>query len=167
MKRMRIYSVIMSAVLSLTVLCSCVFNQVTVSFEQEGQETVFVTLEKGGELTDIPKPVEKEGYTVVWDRDDFSNLKSSIVVKAIETPNLYVINYEIENNVQMGSNIQEVRYKEEFTLAVPKLDGFTFKGWRLKDSQTYIENGKYIWTENITLVAEWDLINNNDFSFWY
>ena len=164
MKKLKFFIVLASIMLSLS---ACNTKDITVSFVQEGQQTIVLTVENGEIVADIPDPVAKEGYTITWDKTDFSNITKSIVVNAVETPNVYIINYEIGNNVQMGALIQEVRYNEEFTLSVPKLDGYAFMGWKLKDTEIYVQEGKYTWLENITLVAEWDILNDNDFSFWY
>jgi hypothetical protein len=146
---------------------ACGETQITVSFVQEGQETVVKTLTKGETLNDIPAPKQAEGYTVTWDREDFSALTQSVTVTAVVTPNTYVINYEIEEAANGCEGLLTVRYGEDFTLANPTLDGFVFAGWKLQGTNIFVENGKYTWTENLTLTAVWDVDNDNEYTYFY
>ena len=128
-------------------LLSCLFascaggtavgGQITVKFTQEGQATVERTIAVGESLTDIPTPVQKEGYTVVWDVKDFSSLTSSITVKAIATPNTYTITYAVGRNVTISSKTQAVEYGSSVTLLTPSLSGTMRKReWTLKAVNT-------------------------------
>ena len=47
-----------------------------VVFKQDGFDDIVKTVSAGETLTDIPTPVQtgETGYTVVWDRTDFSNI---------------------------------------------------------------------------------------------
>lgn len=60
-------------------------ERVTVSFVQEGQETVKKYVKKGETLTDIPTPVPVEGYDVEWNVENFENLEKDLEVNAIIT----------------------------------------------------------------------------------
>lgn len=59
---------------------------VTVTFVQAGEENIVKTVEFGGTLTDIPTPAARDGYTVAWNRTDFSRLTEDITVYATLTP---------------------------------------------------------------------------------
>ena len=155
------------AVLSSCALFACGEQNVNVSFVQDGQETIVKTVGLGGTLTDVPQPVQVDGYTVVWDRTDFSALPYSITVKAVLKPNTYVIQYEIEENAWVDERTQTVRYGETFALATPTLDGRVFVGWQLAGTDTFVENGQYTWADNITLTAVWDVDNQNEYTYFY
>lgn len=167
MKKMRKGAALALALLSVCAVSACGQTQITVSFVQEGQETVVKTLTKGETLSDIPAPKQAEGYTVTWDREDFSALNNSITVTAVVTPNTYVINYEIDEAANGCEGLLAVRYGEDFTLAKPTLDGFVFAGWKLQGTDIFVENGKYTWTENLTLTAVWDVDNDNEYTYFY
>ncbi len=146
---------------------ACNEKEITVSFVQDGQEVIVKKIKKGETLYDIPTPIQIKGYTVTWERTDFSALKDSMDVKAVLTPNVYVINYKVDENANGCSGLQTVIYGENFTLDVPSLDGWVFVGWKLDGTETFVENGKYIWTENITLTAVWDVDGDDDYSYFY
>ncbi len=148
-------------------LAACGEKEITVSFVQDGQETIVKTVKNGETLYDIPTPVQAEGYTVTWDRTDFSALEESVTVNAVATPNVYVINYEVEAEASGCDGWQMVNYGEDFTLDVPSLDGRVFVGWKLNGTETFVENGTYSWTDNITLTAVWDVDNDNEYTYWY
>lgn len=167
MKKVKKGAALAIALLSVCGFAACGEKEITVSFVQDGQETVVKTVENGATLNDIPTPKQAEGYTVTWDRTDFSALTESVTVNAVATPNVYVINYEIEEKASGCDGLQTVRYGEEFTLATPTLDGRVFVGWKLNGTETFVENGTYSWTDNITLTAVWDVDNDNEYTYFY
>ena len=167
MKKMKKLAAIALALLSVCAVAACGQTNVEVSFVQDGQETVVKTVVVGGTLSSVPEPKQIEGYTVAWERTDFTNLQVSCTVKAVLTPNTYIINYEIEDNAEMGEESQAVRYKEQFTLATPSLKGRVFVGWKLVGTDEFVENGEYAWTDNITLTAVWDVDNDNEYTYFY
>ena len=77
-------------------------QNVTVTFKQSGQANVTKTVEKGSNLTDIPSPKAKTGYTVDadWYADEacttkatFTNLQENLTVFAKMTANKYTVSY--------------------------------------------------------------------------
>lgn len=130
----------------------------TVTFVQNGQEAITRQVTKGGELTDIPAPQPKTGYTVTWDRTDFSNVSGNLTVNAVETPNEYTITYDLENKegATISSTTQTVTYDAPYNLYQPTCEGYTFSGWKRADNGKTFENGTYTLTENITLIAVWE-----------
>lgn len=138
----------------------------TVSFVQEGCETVVVKVAEGGSLAAdaIPAPQEKEGYTVNWDKTDFTNITQNIIVNAVITANTYTVTYDLGVNgyATLNSYTAQVTYGETFTLNTPEYSGSAeFYGWYLADkdgkaTDEKVEDGKYLWAEDITLIAKWN-----------
>lgn len=131
----------------------CSENQkVTVTFKQEGQTDIVKTLDMGGNITDVPMPIEKIGYTVKWDRTVFSNLTADIVVNAVETANTYTITYEA-NGGKVENATQDVTYDADIILETPRRDTYDFLGWYY--GETLINDGKWTIPNDVTLVANW------------
>ena len=137
----------------------------TVSFVQEGCETVVVKVAEGGSLDAdaIPAPQAKEGYTITWDRTDFTNITQSVIVNAIQTANTYKITYNLGANTYatLPVETQEVQYEQSFTLQTPEYQGSAaFYGWYLADEDGKVtdekaENGTYNWARDICVIAKW------------
>ena len=89
----------------------------TVTFKQNGEANVVKTVKQGEDLTDIPTPKEKTGYTVVWDITDFTNITEDMEVNAVATANTYTITYDA-NGGSVATATQVVTYDEETTLAM-------------------------------------------------
>ncbi len=129
----------------------------TVTFKQGGQTDVVKTVEEGKDLTDIPSPAAKTGYTVVWDRTDFSEISANITVNAVATANEYTVTYDA-NGGTVTPATQKVTYDAvPGSFAVPTKADYDFVAW------TY--NGAAVqptstWTiaNNVTLVASWEEI---------
>ena len=102
----------------------------TVTFKQYNQPAVVKTVEKGESLTDIPTPVARTGYTVVWDKtaEDLENITQNITVEAIETPNIYTITYDA-NGGEVDTQTQTVTYDQAYVLATPEREDYLFQGW--------------------------------------
>ena len=138
----------------------------TVSFVQEGCVTVVVKVAEGGSLAAdaIPAPQAKEGYTVNWDKTDFTNITQNIIVNTVQTANTYTITYSlgVNNYATLDSFTEQVTYHEEFILKTPQYSGSApFLGWYLADADgkatdEKVEDGKYLWAEDITLIAKWN-----------
>ena len=136
----------------------------TVTFSQEGQENIVKKVESGKELTDIPMPVEQDGYDIAWDRTDFSKITGNLTVKAVATPKTYVITYtynpllDNEYEVTLEKNTQSVVYNTQFTLATAAASStertLIFEGWVDQETNEPVEAGTYVFTRNITLVAQ-------------
>ena len=67
----------------------------TVTFRQDGQKDVTRSVKAGEALTDIPTPVEKDGYTTIWDKTEFSSVSEDMLVLAIATANEYTISFDL------------------------------------------------------------------------
>ena len=108
-------------------LCACDGGQetppepetYTVTFVQSGQDDVVRTVEAGGTLTDVPEPVAKTGYTVTWDRSDFTNITQNLTVHAVETADKYTLTYDAGIGSVDGDGIEVTFGAEVGTLPVP------------------------------------------------
>ena len=130
-------------------------DTVTVTFIQNGT-TVERVVKTGQALEDIPTLIEKEGYTVVWSVTDFSSVKNSMTVNAVETPNVYEISYD-PNGGTLEKLTQSVTFDATFELATPTRTGAKFKWWYVKgdESKTAFTAEKYTIVGNLELVAYW------------
>jgi len=140
-----------------------------ISFVQEGQETIVRTIASGETIDsgDIPTPIGETGYDVVWEITDFSTVTSSTTVNAVKTAKTFVINYDLgavsgDSFAQISAMSQNVKYGDAFNLLTPSCNGYIFKGWVIKDTETTFENGTYTLTDNVTLVAVWEEDTENE-----
>ena len=155
--------------------------QYTITFKQSGQEDVYRYVEEGEDLTDIPACVEKRGYTVTWDRTDFTDISTNIVVNAVEDANEYKIYYQdiIEDYIPWGAELEYdaekemyyavVEYDATYTLVVCKNGQYiTTTQWK-KDGVVYAATGVYQEIKDITLSPVWEdsRENEEDWSEWY
>ena len=134
---------------------------VSVTFRQEGFVDVVKTVEKGAELTDIPRPVQVKGYqTVVWDRTDFSAVTEDTVVTAIMQPKQYTVRLELGGGTVTTSSLPVedetivIDYNATYELPEVEKEGCIFDGWYCDD--LYISNeGVWEYTYVETLTARW------------
>ncbi|MBE5741789.1 MAG: hypothetical protein E7360_00505 [Clostridiales bacterium] len=126
----------------------------TITFRQNGYEDVVKTVKSGEDLleNDIPNTQEKVGYTVTWEDVDLTNVKSNLVVNAVENPNTYTITYDA-NEGTVTPETQEVTYDSDVTLATPERAEYDFTGWYYEEKA--VNNGKWTIADNVTLVAGW------------
>lgn len=135
----------------------------TVTFKQDGYADIVKTVEEGEDLAYIPTPATETGYTVTWDRTDFTNITQNVIVNAVKTANTYKITYSLgaNNYATVAFETQEVRYGESFTLQTPSYQGSAaFYGWYFADEKgnptdEKAENGTYIWARDICVIAKW------------
>ena len=128
----------------------------TVTFKQAGEADKTKKVEEGKDLTDIPSPVEKEGYTIVWEDINLTNITGNLVVNAIATANSYTITYNANGGVASMAT-QKVVYDSTVTLATATYEGYDFQGWTLTEvGGTYVQNNN-VWkiAKDVTLVANW------------
>ena len=135
-------------------------NTFSVTFIQEGQKSIIRNVEKGGTLTDIPVPVSKKGYTVKWDRTDFTNITEDLIVNVEETANTYKIIYNLgshdkDEKAYILSREQTVTYDESFNVYIPRFDGDPFVGWVISGTDTEFTDGMYTTDDDILLTAVW------------
>ena len=154
----------MLLVMSLAIGFSCVFGgcsnsenggspeqTYTITFKQAGQEDIVKEVKKGEDLSEIPTPKSKTGYTVEWDTTDFLDITADMVVTAVATANTYTITYDAGEGI-LSQTTQEVVYDSTPTLATPTLEGYTFTGWTYNGTAVL---GKWTIANDVTLVASW------------
>ena len=136
----------------------------TVTFSQEGQTDIVKQVESGKALTDIPTPVGQDGYDIDWDTTNFSKVTGDLTVTAVATPKTYVITYTynplLDNayEVTLEKTTQSVVYNTLFTLAAASASSadktLIFKGWVDEETNEPVVAGTYVFTRDITLVAQ-------------
>lgn len=133
-------------------------NTYTVTFRQEGKQDIVRTVTEGQALKNVPKVAPVPGYSVMWSVKDFGNITSDLLVVAVKTPGKYTITYETGHaEAEIARTQQQVTYGEAYTLETAKCEGFRFKGWKIKGTQTmFASSGQYRQTGSITLEAVWD-----------
>ena len=139
----------------------------TVTFVQTGQKPIIRRVAAGGTLTDIPEPVAKTGYTVVWEEKEYTNITKSFTVNAVESANVYRIHYDLgalskTENISGYVATQEVTFNESYNLISPFCNGYSFIKWVLKDSKTEFKNGVYTMTQDVYLTALWEIPEDSD-----
>ena len=106
---------------------------VTVTFKQEGEVDIVKTVNFGESLDaeEIPTPKQIEGFEVVWDVTDFSNITEDLIVNAVVSPLYLTVTF-----VQDGYDdiVKQVRWWEDLTdIPTPRQeDGYTVS-WRVSD----------------------------------
>ncbi len=132
-------------------------ENVTISFVQEGQETIVKEIKSGSSLNlkDVPLPVDnaKYGYTIKWDRTTFKNVTENLVVNAIEVPKTFIVMFDANG----GEDVENGKYSYEqpYTLPIPVREGYEFKGWLL-GAEKLEQSGVWTITDNVTVKAEWE-----------
>lgn len=117
-------------------------EQVTITFKQQDKEDIVKTVEKGTTLTDIPTPIGKTGYTIVWDTTDFTSLQESIVVNAIETPKTYTVVLDA-NGGKISQTSYVVIYDKSYEFASPTHGEYVFESWEYNGEKI---SARGVWT---------------------
>ena len=144
-------------------LVACQSNgTVKVTFVQEGQEDIVLSVERGGNIENVPDPAPVKGYTVEWNIKKFTNVKNNLKITAVKTPNVYTVTLDETGNGENLTTI-DVTFDTVLNLPIPQKDHYVFKGWRIKDTDEYVRSGKYTIDSSITLVAEFSIDDNDDF----
>lgn len=132
----------------------------TITFRQDGQKDVTHSIKVGETLDDIPTPIQKDGYTIVWNKTEFSAIKEDTLVLAVATANEYTISFDLYSTwgeVEFGDDTQTVTFDSAYVLETPSLYGFLFTGWEIKDKGTAFDSkGTYKVADDITLVPTWE-----------
>lgn len=147
-------------VLGLSCFCGCSAPKTfTVTFVQAGQENIVKTVKSGDDLSEIPTPAEKKGYSIKWNVSDFSNITKDITVTALESANSYVIHYS-NSQESLGTfqnELQYVKYDSAYTLqTMTETTEIEFLGWKIKGTDTIVsQQGTWNFDKNIQLEAVW------------
>lgn len=125
----------------------------TITFNQFGYTTT-AKVKEGESLTNIPNPSKIKGYTVSWDRSDFTNITENIVVNAIKTPNKYKIT--LHNNLENAETIEtEATYDQLINLPSFTLNNYFLTNWTNKEGEIFFDEFIYKIDNDIDLYAEW------------
>ncbi len=129
----------------------------TITFVQDGCDSITRTVKEGDALTDIPTPQPKKGYTVAWETADFSSITSNLTIEANATANEYIITYQIaeaEGETMEGALTQTVTYDAPYELATPAKQNYDFLGWKAND-ELIAQTGTWNIDSNVTLTPTW------------
>ena len=144
-------------------------NCYTVTFRQNGQEDIIREVAFGETLTDLPLPIEKTGYTISWDRDDFSSVVENIIVTAVETPNEYEITFNLYSTwgtVNFETQSTTLVFDGAYEFAEPSLYGFLFVGWEIEETGAeFAKSGIYTIADDVTLVPKWEK-DEDSYRWW-
>ncbi len=137
--------------------------QITI-IENGGDDVNNVTATYGEAFPSLP-PLTRVGYEFTgWTKDDVAfniPLTYNFVTGITLVANWNQLNYTItidENGGDTVSDVTNVHYGESYQLPTMQKAGHNFIGWK-KDGQTYNPGSTYEFTENITLVAQWEAIS--------
>ena len=131
-------------------------NQVTITFKQIGQDDIVKFVETGASLTDIPEPQSKAGYTVSWDKTDFTNLYEHIIVTAVEIPKTYTVVLNPNGGSVSGTTIT-VTYGQAYELPFPIHPEYAFSAWVWVNQKISLNGTWNIDSEDgvVELLAQW------------
>lgn len=155
------------SLLSFFVACS-VDSSHTVTFVQSGYEDVVVSVKDGGDLTDMPKPKTKIGYTAEWSEKEIKNVKKDIVVNCIETPKTYTVVFNAlggklvdeKGNDLSGENFA-YEYGADYSFPSVVKEGYDFGGWYAWKMAYPEQDKSWTYTE-IPAVGKWNVCNEKD-----
>lgn len=202
--RLTALCLVLAAIASLFALAGCDDGEpvgtglLSVSFLQSGQPTIVRRVAKGGALaeSDIPIPVARDGYTITWDRTDFSHIETDLVVRAVETPvgdsdgsdetQYCRVTYDlgVHADAIITATTQTVAVGGEVTLYRPYFAGDSFSHWEVtagavtvggaetkalypKDGSGMPSEIRVILTGDITLTARWSSEDEKNWSDRY
>lgn len=144
-------------------------NYYTVTFKQNGQADVTRKVRVGDALGNIPTPVEKTGYTLSWDRNDFSSITEDFIVYAVEQANEYTVTFNLYSEwgtVDFDMQSTTLVFDGEYEFSEPSLYGFLFEGWKIEETGTdFAQSGIYTVAEDITLIPKWK--KDEDSNRWW
>ena len=128
----------------------------TISFVQAGQETKTFSVKEGESFTEIPTPTAKIGYTVVWNKNEFTNVTENITVMAIETAKTYTIILNA-NGGNVSQTTFTVTYGQAYEFEKPIHKENAFSSWKYNGEKVALSG---VWDIDIEsgegeLLAEW------------
>ena len=98
-----------------------------------------------------------------------SSENSTIEESSSEEDGVFTITYNVnspnDSIAIVNSRTHKVRYGESFTLQTPNCPGYVFLYWAREGENTPFQQSTYLFEEDITLVAQWEL--NTEDSFWW
>ncbi len=139
-----------------------VVNTYTISFVQGGETIATRTVQAGQSLAaaDIPAPAQKTGYTVSWERTEFTNVTENITVNAVSVAKKYTVTLDLDGG--KGDTSYEMTYDQAYTLPTPTKEGFIFGGWKDSEGKLY-STGVWEIDGTLALKAEWTAEESKEF----
>ena len=142
--------------MSLTAQWTDTRESYTISFVQAGQETKTFSVKEGESFTEIPTPTAKIGYTVVWNKNEFTNVTENITVMAIETAKTYTIILNA-NGGNVSQTTFTVTYGQAYEFEKPIHKEKAFISWEYNGEKVALSG---VWDIDIEsgegeLLAEW------------
>ena len=131
----------------------------TVIFKQADGTEEKVTVNAGcTAIAPSLKPVD--GYTVMWENVDLTNVSADITVNAVKTAIEYNITYETDGGENNSNNPAKYTIETStITLDKPSKTGYKFLGWYSDEEHTTAVTEIPLGSKgNVTLYASWDLI---------
>lgn len=108
-------------------------NVYTVTFIADGRTISEKTVEHGKALADVPEVPVKEGYdNAVWDRDDFSSIKSDVAVHAVYHANQYSVAFVADGKTVATKTVEWGKALADIP-AVPAKAGYDDAYWDRAD----------------------------------
>ena len=128
-----------------------------VTFTQEGQDDVKISVKEGGSIpsADMPTPVSVKGHTVTWSLTEITSVTSDMTVTANVTPNDYTIFYVVDCGCGIDApTSQTVTYGKAFDLAdfSPNCE-HRFKYWSLNKNGIEFNSTTYDFDCDVTVYA--------------
>ncbi len=122
---------------------------ISVSFICDGQlvKTILLLSGEDVEESDIPLPIEKDGYDTYWNKtaNELKNITESLVVYLVEIPKTYTIIYNIPQFSYTFSG--SITYGEHYVLDFPDLskfgNNFKFSCWLYKGETMSLSGEKW------------------------
>ena len=161
----KVINLLILSVASMGLLASCGKEEpnpiddvtYTITFKQEGYQDIVKTVKEGESLTEFPNPKRKTGYSVVWDKIEFSNVSSNIIVNAVATANKYTVTYSALGFAIDGTTV-ELTFDSKcdaLDMSLTKGDSI-FNGWKYNDT---VYTNESIWNiaNDVTVVADWSI----------
>lgn len=129
---------------------------VTVTFIDTDGSYIYRTVYVGQDLLDIPTPKAKTGYTVAWDRNDFTKLQEDLTVNVIATAKSYTVTFD-PNGGTVDTLSTTVTYDQPYTFGKAFHDENRFVAWKYNELSIELSGTWQIDEEDgtINLAAEW------------
>lgn len=147
----------------LTLYAKWTVNQYTIIFDANGGSSVAPIIQDYGTVITAPGEPTKQGYTFLgWLNNGevftFTTMPvdGAYLVAAWEI-NSYNVTFDVNGGDPLTNGTESFDYDSTITLATPSRAGYQFTGW--SDGNTTWETGDRMPDSNLSLTAQWTLIN--------
>lgn len=167
MKKIPIILILLAiSLLSFFSACGGSSDTHTVRFVQDSYDDVVKIVKDGEDLTDIPEPKPKIGYTVKWEKSEIKNVKKDTVINCVETPKTYTAVFNARGGkLNDFGNTQQTSvnyvYGQDYALPEATKDGYDFGGWSAWKMSYPEQDKSWTYTE-IPSAGKWNICNEKD-----